>query len=74
MSNPTLPCEKKTVLVALDRMDQLFSHLELLCGGPQHAVPDSVKNLLETYVYVVEHSLVLEVFLTEDAELKRIAQ
>lgn len=56
---------KKTSLVALDGIDQLFSYL-----GPQYVMPESDKDLLEIYKDAVEHSLVFEVFLTEDAVLE----
>ena len=50
-----------------DETDKVGAGVVFLHGCPQRCMPNPVDDLLEVYEDMVEVSLVLEIFLTEDS-------
>ena len=50
-----------------DDSDKVGADVVLLHGCPQSRMPNPVESLLEVYEDIVEVSLVLKIFLTEDS-------
>ena len=55
------------VIEVFDDLDKVGADVVLLHGCPHSGMPNPVEGLLEVYEDVVEVSLVLEIFLTENA-------
>ena len=54
------------MIEVFDDLDKVGTDVVLLYGCPRSCMPNPVKGLLEVYEDMVEVSLVLEIFLTEN--------
>ena len=60
-------CTSGLVIEVFDDSDKVGAYVVLLHGCPQSCMPNPVEGLLEVYENMVEVSLVLEIFFTEDS-------